>query len=1268
MSEQDDIPEPQDIEALRELMAANQPPQTLTEAMRRFPNVFQTVKNWKRDHTAAIIGGLTTELSFQPNAVRLDWLMRANLALAEGKQKVSKQHLTSLLNNGFGAAQITRLEDPIEDVFVDFVPTERGEFSIFTGHFENASAHTQTVIEAFENLPPHPAKDRALKAAYALLTLSTELVKRSGLVALKMNDGAPKENMRLPSTEKLRKLGQRVTFSETDLSTLGISMVEILQFCLHNDLREDVLTRVTGDSLIDLAPLIETPNGIIVFNPAAISLAVRGILLKAVKEWSLDQPFLRQLMQTQLAYTNATQFWPGGDFRLLLSDRHLMRASILQFAPGRYLQVIQVMTPLDYFPQHSFGGLLEMHGTAREHLTDLIDKFWAFLAEEEDYRESQTLLLMSTWGCGIAVEASDHKQEKPKNWQFLALPYAAAATLGACEGGKLVDIWRIIQQQRTLESSGFEFVNASGFLNIFGFYKDTNGQLVPEHGTDIEPPARLLLPTNSLLDPRIEGKSNQGLRALPTDSQGYKIVQRVNRGPDGLHKNIFGSLDDIRNKRLIGAVQMKAQTVWVECRTQPDQRTGAELQYQIWNAALEWLNAISDKLMAWMGELSGDPISIRIELVSDFDLELDDFNADLPAHTYLSTKRSEFGQSIEVFVSRGWTQCLMRVENDAEAALVAAIVSEISNFSDAGIDRNQATAWLINEIGSKDWRWLHAKPAEQPAQRLAASGILQGFRTIPRSALSLAKTNSVWRFHARVDGSRISGVEACGKFFQRYNTEILNALIEEIRRFDRTSLIQSALRRYNAGRAEHETWRNTFLAMKTIEGEDAHKLAFDRQNEIFGTQRAAKAVSEIAACEAPLAGGLEPSKYDLDELLALALLLLGNGHLHACVKTGFIDAEIAISPSGDLLADRTFFQKALVPSAEASTAKNFESAAQAYLKRTRDEEPEPIPDRLAWDPELRTAIEAEYGCEAEGFVDLQHVLSNLAIEQGKDVLLIRRSELISMLSADENFFDTGIENLIDRLTLPSRKDWFELTVAIVKRDVDVWQFDRAHSLINRPLIALNDDDDRLLAISPIMLSETTMYSISGLYEGRVQGEYWSSPEARRYAGRRADIEGRAFEDEIVAKLESIGLSAKPRQKLSKLLDDRLPSDLGDIDVFCSDFDRGFVFLIEAKNLRQCRNEGEAVARMSDYRGEMRSTKNGDKPDKLLKHLNRVAYLRKNRARLCSQLGLPNSTQIKGVVVVETPQPMNFHNLNDSPDADFVSLDGLPHWLEQVATT
>jgi hypothetical protein len=89
-----------------------------------------------------------------------------------------------------------------------------------------------------------------------------------------------------------------------------------------------------------------------------------------------------------------------------------------------------------------------------------------------------TVLLLGGWGAAFSLDPPIDEDKAPKGWRYLALSFADAAVLGACENGRFRDLYRIDEQVARLENEGFSFRNLSGTLNLFGFWRMTEGNLV----------------------------------------------------------------------------------------------------------------------------------------------------------------------------------------------------------------------------------------------------------------------------------------------------------------------------------------------------------------------------------------------------------------------------------------------------------------------------------------------------------------------------------------------------------------------------------------------------------------------------------------------------------------------------------------------------------------------------------------------------------------------------------------------------------------------
>src|SRR5690606_33184113 len=149
---------------------------------------------------------------------------------------------------------------------------------------------------------------------------------------------------------ELDELGRRMCFSTSELDALGLDRARLAPFFFDLELARYVSDRPPGDTPLEFHPLLDLGGGILVVHPGVLSLAVRALILQAVKAQGLEEEFQEALQIAQETYAASTTFWPAGEIRLSAPDENLLRASVCEVAPGRYLHVIQVPTSLETFP------------------------------------------------------------------------------------------------------------------------------------------------------------------------------------------------------------------------------------------------------------------------------------------------------------------------------------------------------------------------------------------------------------------------------------------------------------------------------------------------------------------------------------------------------------------------------------------------------------------------------------------------------------------------------------------------------------------------------------------------------------------------------------------------------------------------------------------------------------------------------------------------------------------------------------------------------
>lgn len=1243
---------------IEQILARMQPPAVPEEAAAMSPVLVNEITQWSRTHALRTLAGLLTEPRLHANNIRLEWLLRLVIAKAHGKRKPRRDQLSRVLNQHLVEARVGFLEDPIEDLFCDYINTAEGSYRIILGRWEAAAPYTQTVYDAFATLPENDLKQSAMHAVHALLRLSDALAERASLSRDTDSAGEPAGAILLPNNERLEQLSRRVRFSGNALGKLAIDPEYLTGFVLKDEHFRYVTDREPGDTPLEFHPLLQDGEIITVVAPSNISVAVRALLIGAAVFGGIEKTLEWRLLEQQERYSEATGFWPAPHIHLSPPNKFGMRASVFSYAPGRFLHIVQLPVHFNGFPARGFAGIRRLSADASQFLGEEIERFWRFAGDQPDCRSSATVLLLSGWGCPHAVAPDIDESKVPAHWKFLPLSFADAATHGPCDDGRFTDIFRMLEQQDMLEDQGFTFTNTNGPLNLYGFWKGTNGSLIPEHAFELTPPCDIFFTTGEILMPRREGIRRQDQRALPLPEGGFRIVQRKDWGRDG-RSPIYANVEDLTKAQLTGAIAVANRTWWIE--TTAREGEPRSWRYQIWNAVLEWLAELASTLIPEQGTIfPPGAYRVRIELPDDAQFHagaVDGQRPDLAPLPETVAFKPDTGAARCgcVSVSVDWSSYLTSAKNIAEVELVAAALEAFAETSKWGASRARAVEMVYATIGSPDWRWLHAQEAITPLQSLDGPGLIDDFRDIAFSARALARCGSVWAFRDRRKGSEIDGEAPCREFLKEYRDHMLASIISDVRQFDRGVLVEFAGRRYQAARHEQSRWRGTIRALRSIRGGQADEDSFSRQNEINAVQRAAKGILEIAACEAARDGGLVPSHIEVDELFAKTLLLVGNGQLFAAVRGGLIPPKLRVSPAGDVLCDREVFGKLLVPGATWVHTRALNAADRQYGTR-KEPKAEPPPERLDWCAELRAAVEGEYQTSAEAFVDLQFALIQAAERRGQGVFFARHSELLDELHRNDAYPRGDVDGLLRRLTLRCRRSW---DAELAEAERDLTKFDRRYSLINRPLLAIDRNDDPTVLVVPAFVSDAIMYAVDGLREGGLQGTFWDSPVARSYAGAMAKASGEVFEKSVEERLNALGLNARMRCSLSLLLNEKVDPKYGDIDVFAVSRDRRIVWIIEAKNLRLCRTETEVAARLSEYRGRMvKDSKGRERPDKLLRHIRRVEYLRARLSALARNLKLEGLHAVRGLLIVDAPQPMNFHMLDQLSDAESVFLDAI----------
>jgi hypothetical protein len=163
-----DEKEPSELPDIEQLFARMAPAQTPNEALNYSETMAGLVASLDPLRSVEVFSGLMTDPSYQAHQVRLDYAVRIILGAGNGHRRLKRAEIIDLLNNQLELGRVARLEDPIEDFFVESLPTRYGQYLIFSGGWEKASVHTELILEAFRRLAEEGHWRRSARALRAI--------------------------------------------------------------------------------------------------------------------------------------------------------------------------------------------------------------------------------------------------------------------------------------------------------------------------------------------------------------------------------------------------------------------------------------------------------------------------------------------------------------------------------------------------------------------------------------------------------------------------------------------------------------------------------------------------------------------------------------------------------------------------------------------------------------------------------------------------------------------------------------------------------------------------------------------------------------------------------------------------------------------------------------------------------------------------------------------------------------------------------------------
>jgi len=1037
----------------------------------------------------------------------------------------------------------------------------------------------------------------------------------------------------------------------------GISDESLAPFVMDLDQRKHLLTQSNEESDLHLRPLIFVKGEYVVALPWAVTYAIRRYLLRCARKNGQLNLLQTQIMRLATQKTRAlAKIGSRHGMNLiplpenLHGVRGLCRSVAILVGTRRLLHFLLVKDDIELADQ---SGLLtpgELSDKAMELLQRHIEDVRIFFDSSDEIDSGHTFWLMGHIGQAGYIESPTERA----NWTF--------------NSGRLYDfelffndpndpadrLILMLNQQARFARQDLEILFQNGILNLYAYWTENSFCLqMPEVRHDES--GFIQIATNFLAKYRQKRRAAMDEHCERTLTDGIVIVRRANSGETyKIHKEIpaYISMNHLEKGILSFCLRQHSAVIWMTV-LKPEDVSARYTTFKLWEALQLWLW----KLLAGGQEafLFTSPI---VEVVLDLGaaIALTDPDKGAPAEMDIALMKSDGVPSVRLVVGRDFLKNFMEVENKGEQLVLTRLTEALILLAGtAGAAALKPEYEAMRALGGVEARAIHVFRSDFDVDSLIYNNPNPVYR-FPTEDIEAAACNAF---------STSRSVPVATTFGVEESISLLNSAVERqmatlkagLIRLDRMELIESLMALHETLLRDDERWRSTARAVRALYGQqDGTEAAREAENKRVRLQVPLRALIEAAICESPLVGGRPPDGHSIDELVGTMHALIDLGRESDLLYFGLATSGITIHPNGSHGLDSRQFMQLAAPYIRESFNEKYSIAAADYENWVGKAD-KPVPNTASSvfsSAEFLHAWNEEYGISFDSTREILGELQNLAVARQTGTVSSALKELARRLK-DQESADQTLRKFLSAFALRARPTWVA-TPPYGPKDIKPWRFQRRLSLMLRPLVQHESDGDVQITYGVGTLRNSFAYLFHCITEAAIDKDVFASKSMRAFIGKRADSQGKEFEAEVAASLESFGWRTRTTLKLTELGAPRLP-DMGDIDVLAWN-SAGHIMAIECKRLRPSRTIQEIARTCDRFRGNV--------GDKLARHIRRGDWVKQNLPAIARFTKLPqNAIRIHCPLVVSAPVPFKYIEDLPMPAKDIVSFHSLKTYTEAL---
>ena len=1174
----------------------------------------------------AAIGGLLTLPVLQANTLRLETIAHLALVNCNGRKSPTLQNASRWFKSV--GARVRHLEDPAEDVFVTRVIFNGANYRIFEGIHEANGHHLQRILHAVEGMPDRGELEAAKRSCEALLVLSDLLCARAGLEVFLEGSVQPIEALPIKCIPTMKQLAALTTFSYRDLAVAGCDVQWLDRFVLPPD-EQSIQWSPNERSAFDRRPLLDTGSEIIAGLPSALGAAIREAVIEMFIRTGNERPLRMELLrfQTEALYQNPMFHKVEIPGAAIDPREALVPSQPVEIEPGYWVHCVLLVDDLEGFEEGGIWGTSSRGSAASPALQTKIEQAAAYCGAQSGFKAGLTLIVICGFGRKIALGFNG-----AKGWLVEAATDYDVEVMGWLHDFDFSELIKLSAMDRDLRAKGFILQGSNGLLEKVGIAQANRGHLVQhEVMPDGFDAGIIYIPTNAHLGLRAAHHRRWDVRSITTPDDRFAVVRRKDDSELTRYgsSRIYCAFEDIERRIFRGAWIRGSCTWWVHASS--EEITDKSFLYDVWEMQCVWMERtapILDRalpslpdLLVWRLKIAPWEATSAADIIPAAPEEIESDVA-----TLIDPKSSAIVTEVGPAFYRG----LSRSDNAAEVALVRSFVEQAVALSGR---KDQSVGALIAQIvRSPDARHMHAF-APQDFRDHVRDAIGSPPVLMSRLDDAALRIGLGWHGVDRPGGTLQEKNECCGAL-NKITSALEQEFCQELARFERRALVEAAIANHEAAAVDRSKWRRTsgaLIGMAKDERAVRSKIAehHAKLNVVFLTSRI---LIEAGLSECPLGTGETPADIDLSRLMAKASMIFYLGGYSDAIHYGGMKPKVRISPAGQVLIDPTFFDLIVEPAGRSLADKVMDEHRDRYTELLREPDLETRPLDKIVDGEFLEAWQAEVGASLADCWGAVEALENKLADAGVGWEIVPRLELIAFLK--NHILDP--EAYVAALESVPRNGWKNIPPPFLDQDRQPWRFRRRLAVYRRPLLQLCNSKNAPVLVAPGLLRESLRAMMHNYCGAEMDQEFLISSKMRRWWNLVQDRDGKNFEQLVCTKLQKMGWIAVSRKNFSEILGRGLPQNPGDIDVLAWRSDCRIVVL-ECKDLQFARTPSEIAKQLSKYQGAMDEK---GRPDKLAKHLNRVALAKKYVAKFRKYTGVWTGS-IEGAVVFSNSVPMLF---------------------------